>query len=146
MKIYLAGGMYVYPTECFEATLKKLPHPLLWLGGREEIAWVDIVTHILPPGHHIFDPRSSLTKVFADYSFLDLLELRQCDLVIAYLEATNPSGAGLIAEVAFAKGLGKTVLLINEKADRSIRFVENFADRIFHELSDAVPVLSRIQP
>lgn len=150
MRIYLAGGMHERPVESFHDVLvaaNKLPgQPPVRFGKRAEVAWADIVRMILPAGHSVFDPRVSNTKVFEDYSFLDVLELRQCDLVVAYLEFDNPSGAGLVAEVAYAKGLGKAVLLINEKSDRYLRFVENFADRVFRCLADAVPVLSKIRP
>jgi hypothetical protein len=149
MRIYLAGGMHDRPLASFSLVLSamtSIPGALGGLTGRTTVAWADLVRQVLSSGHHVFDPRNSNTKVFEDYSFLDVLALRQCDLVIAYLELENPSGAGLIAEVAYAKGLGKSVLLINEKQDRYTRFVENFADLVFHRLEDAVPVISRIRP
>jgi nucleoside 2-deoxyribosyltransferase len=152
MRIYLAGGMHARPRASLEAALQAAapflgPADADWLIDCEELAWADLIQHLLPRGHEVFDPRDNQTKVFEEYSFLDLVALRQSDLVIACLEESNPSGAGLIAEVGFAKGLGKSVLLINEKqGDRYVRFVENFADLVFHDLPSAIPVISKIHP
>jgi len=150
MRIYLAGWMRPRPSSTFFNVLQAMPTLPHWtpsqLGLKNELAWTDLVQHILPPGHIVFDPRGTNMIAFEDYSLIDLVELRRCDLVIAYIEEDNPSGFGLAAEIAYAKGLGKTVLLINEKQDRYVRFIENFADRVFHTLEHAIPVISKLRP
>lgn len=150
MRIYLAGGMRPRPIAVFKDILEGTPVTLELLNRvvyPEEVAWADVVRCLLPPGHHVFDPRMTGTKVVEDYAFIDLLELRRCDLVIAYLEAANPSGIGLAAEVGYAKGLGKTILFINERQlDRYAQFVETFADVVVHNLERAVPLIQQIRP
>lgn len=132
MKIYLAGGMRPRVRERGD-------------GSTYFFNWQDEVVVALGTKHHVMDPRVHDTKVFEEYSFLDLLRIRQCDLVIGYIERENPSAAGLIAEMAYAKGLGKSTLLINEKdGERYIKFVENFADIVFNTLEEALPVITRI--
>jgi len=66
-------------------------------------------------------------------------------MVFAYLEADNPSGAGLCCEVGYAMALGKTVILVNEKDDRYIKFVESLADAVFDNLEDGIKFLQRMQ-
>jgi len=140
MKIYLAGGMRPRPERPYTT-----PHFFTKILDSFD-SWQDAVRWAMSKDNSFFDPRQSDTKVFEDYSFLDLMALRQCDLVIAYLEAENPSGMGLAAEIAFAKGLGKTVLLVNEQSDnRYVKFIENFADRVFTNLAEAMPLISKIR-
>lgn len=132
MKIYLAGGM--------RTRTKYDEH-----GRQYDFNWQDEIKKHLKPEHEVLDPRAHNTKEFVEYSFLDLLRIRQCDVMIGYLEAENPSAMGLAGEIAYAKGLGKTTLLINEKhEDRYTRFTENFADIIFTVFDAALPVIAKI--
>jgi len=132
MKIYLAGGMR--PRKRVDSE-----------GNWTDFNWQDVVKDVLAAKHEVFDPRDHNTKVFTEYSFLDLMRLRQCDLVIAYIEAENPSPMGLAGEVGFAKGLGKTVLLVNEKhEDRYTKFTENFADTVFQSFEAALEVIAKV--
>jgi nucleoside 2-deoxyribosyltransferase len=132
LKIYLAGGM---------RTRVRVDDQ----GRTYDFNWQDVVKQFLKPEHEVLDPRDHNTKEFTEYSFLDVLRIRQCDVLIGYIEEEHPGPYGLAGEIAYAKGLGKTTLLINEKhEDRYIRFTENFADIVFHSFAAAMPVVSKI--
>ena len=73
--------------------------------------------------------------------------IRQSDLVFAYLEATNPAGYALALEIGYAKGLGKTVILVDEKssvdeqAGRYLQMVRAAADAVFASFDEGVEYL-----
>jgi len=54
------------------------------------------------------------------YSPLDEIKLRECDIVFAYLEASNPVIINIALELGFAKGLGKVTILVNEWTEENI--------------------------
>ena len=58
----------------------------------------------------------------------DLAAVRDCDLVIGYLEHDNPSGIGLAAEVGYAKALGKLIWLVVEEPNDYNMFLTEMAD------------------
>jgi nucleoside 2-deoxyribosyltransferase len=91
------------------------------------------------------DPRSNDTRKFDEYTALDLYHVRRCDVVFAYLEADNPSDVGLCCEISYAKGLGKTVILVNEHDDHYLKFVESLADIVFDNLPDGISFLQKMQ-
>ncbi|MFH1047114.1 MAG: hypothetical protein V1738_02325 [Patescibacteria group bacterium] len=121
---------------------------IIYLCGGMRSGWQDKVmdaTASMECDVFHLDPRRNDTKEFDEYTALDLYHVRQCDVVFAYLEADNPSGAGLCCEVSYAKGLGKTVILVNEKDDRYLKFVESLADAVFTNLADGIAFLQKMQ-
>jgi hypothetical protein len=79
MKVYLAGGM--------ESN---------WRTGVKE-ALLDVV--FLDPCEHGYDKPEL-------YAAWDARAVDACDVLFAYLEADNPSGYGMVAEIGRAAGLG----------------------------------------
>lgn len=79
-----------------------------------------------------------------EYTEMDLHMIRQSSIVFAYLEKGNP-GLGVIAEIGYAIGLGKTVILVCEKSevykDRYLDFTRNLASITFNNLADGVVYL-----
>ena len=71
----------------------------------------------------------------------DMLCIQRADIVLAYMEAENPSGIGLAAEVGYAKGLGKTVIFVDHKHDKYFKFIHSMADVVCHNLTDAIRYL-----
>ena len=55
------------------------------------------------------------------YSPLDEIKIRECDIVFAYLEASNPVIINIALELGFAKGLGKNTVLVNEWTEANIQ-------------------------
>lgn len=55
------------------------------------------------------------------YSPLDEIKLRECDIVFAYLEASNPVIINIALELGFAKGLGKITILVNEWTEDNLK-------------------------
>jgi len=55
------------------------------------------------------------------YSPLDERKIRDCDIIFAYLEASNPTIINIALELGFAKGLGKTTILVNEWTEENYR-------------------------
>lgn len=79
-----------------------------------------------------------------EYTKLDLHMIRRSDIVFAYLEKDNP-GLGTIAEIGYAIGIGKTVILVCEKSevheDRYLDFTRELATITFDNLEDGITYL-----
>jgi len=114
MRIYLAGGM-----------------ANSW--RTKVIAALDRFT-ILQPDRSIINS--------AEYTARDLLLVRSADIVLAYMEADNPSGLGLALEVGYALGLGKTVVLVNEGKNPYMPIVENAVSLVYCNFDEALEALS----
>ena len=85
---------------------------------------------------------------FAEYSAWDLWAIRTADVVFVYAERTNP-GQGYIVEAGYAKGLGKTVILVREEnnehmPDRYLNFIDCVADYVCHNFDEGMEYLSRL--
>ena len=62
--------------------------------------------------------------------------MRSCDIVFAYMEASNPSGYGLTFEIGIAYALNKTIILVDERSEKDAFFEKYF--KIVHSPSSAV--------
>lgn len=116
----------------------------IYLAGGMKTGWQDkLIEHKkFEERHTFFDPRMNNTKEPREYATLDLHNIKQSDLVFAYLEKGNPSGAGLALEIGYGKGLGKTVIFVNEKRDDKYwKLVEETADVVFEKLEDGIRYL-----
>jgi nucleoside 2-deoxyribosyltransferase len=119
----------------------------IYLAGGMRSGWQDAVTDALA-GHEIIDPRKKekVGKWDLDkYGAWDLARIRTCDAVLGYMERTNPSGIGMAVEIGYAKGLGKTVVVVlednyseNETDKRHIMFMSVVADYVAEDIDDAI--------
>ncbi len=97
--------------------------------------------------HHFLDPRSHELKDPKNYTKWDLDAISQCDLVFAYVENDNPGVYSLCLELGYAKALGKTIILVDEKSANSESFSKYFqmtkeaSDYYFTNLSEAIAFL-----
>ena len=114
----------------------------VYLSGGMRSRWQDIVIDSCPDIHFI-NPCDHGLKVAREFTFWDLIGVEQCDVVLAYMEADNPGGQGLCYECGFAKGLGKTVILVDEKMDRYMGIVREH-NEVFKSLSDAMLFLNSL--
>jgi nucleoside 2-deoxyribosyltransferase len=108
--------------------------------------WQDKVKRVCPYIDFI-DPRKHYLTWSREYTAWDLLMLRQCDVVFAYLEKDNPSGIGLALECGYAKALGKTVIFVNEQDHIGKNaIIECISDACYNTLYDAIYFLRTLNP
>jgi hypothetical protein len=48
------------------------------------------------------------------YGPMDRVKIEDCDVIFAFLEASNPTCINVVGECMYAKGLGKKIVLVNE--------------------------------
>lgn len=101
------------------------------------------------------DPSEHGIRDAAAYTAWDLEAVRRSDILFAYLQASNPSGFGLVLEVGYAAALGKHVIFVDERSPsdeetgRYLDIVRETADVHFDNLGDGLEYLrnlSRISP
>lgn len=105
---------------------------------------------ILDPFSKEFDSVKGERKrlSYEEYSAWDLWAIRTADVVFVYAEKTNP-GQGYIVEAGYAKGLGKTVVLVRElenehMPDRYLQFIECVADFVCNDFDEGMEFVSRL--
>lgn len=124
-KVYLAGGF----RSNWQEKLKQLDG-FIWLDPRdkERPNGVPIVMDV------------------NEYGTWDLHYIKQSDIVFVYAERTNTSCIGLSVESGYAKGLGKTVILVLEPnhetiKDNYLQFIKKSANITFENLQDGINYL-----
>ena len=120
-KVYLAGGFV--GNWVIRVTSKN--NNLSWIDPKEK------------------EPMGS----FQEYVKWDLHHINQCDILFAYVSKSNRSCIGLAVEVGYAKGLGKTVILVLEPYhesinDRHLLFLAGTADVVFSDLESGANYLN----
>lgn len=124
-KVYLAGGF----RSNWQAEVKKLDG-FIWLDPREKER---------PNGVEI-------PMTVNEYGTWDLHFIKQADIVFVYAERTNTSCIGLSVESGFAKGIGKTIILVLEPnhetiKDAYLQFLKKAANITFETLQDGLDYL-----
>jgi nucleoside 2-deoxyribosyltransferase len=125
-KIYLAGGF----RSNWGETVK---------GATDKFEWID-------PKQKEFKNGSRITMKVDEYGKWDLHFIRNCDIVFVYVEKTNPSCIGLACEAGYAKGIGKTVIMVIEPNHESIKdsylsFLTQVSDITFSTLDESIEYL-----
>lgn len=132
----------------------------IYLAGGFHSNWQDKVMynvtsvdghyHFINPKEMSLDPDgNSVNMAFDQFTFWDMEGIRNSDIVFVYSERDNP-GVGYIAELGYAKGLGKTVLLVLEEGndyikDRYLSFMKCMSDVVFDSLDDAIVYLDLLK-
>jgi len=119
MKVYLAGGMVS--------------------GWRDRCA-----ANLRTVGIEIIDPEEHSLCRPVDYVLADMYGVENCDVLLGYMEDSNPSGIGLAFEIGYAKALGKYVFLVCEKNDRYLDIIRCASDRLVGSLREAEAIISRM--
>ena len=88
----------------------------IYLSGGMHSGWQDLFISRYPD-FTFFDPRSHGLTEPEDYTKWDIEKILESDLVIAYLEDSNPSGLGMAFEIGVAVGAGKPIYFVNEQMD-----------------------------
>ena len=99
------------------------------------------------PQHEYIDPTDRNGIQLDDpreYAAWDAAGIGAADIVFAYWERDNPSGIGLAVELGIAKGSGKLVVLVDERAERYGEILRALADVLPQNLSAGMKYLSAI--
>ena len=122
VKIYLAGGMN-----------SDWQSKLIQKFGKEFI---------------YFNPKDHLLNDSREYTPWDLFYIKNCDILFAYMEKENPSGIGLALEIGYAKALGITIILVDEKSSSDnffrdkFRIVRDSATVVYEKFNEGLDYLS----
>ena len=118
------------------------PHRRIYLAGGFRSDWQAQVAARLDGLFELLDPSAHNIQDPAEYTRWDLEAVRQSDIVLANMEASNPGGYSLALEVGFAKALGKRIFLVDQVENPSVRryfeMVRQCSERVFPTLDEAV--------
>jgi hypothetical protein len=121
----------------------------VYLSGGFKSGWQDQILGQFPS--LLFrDPRVHDLKDETRYTTWDLEAIQRSDWVLAYIEASNPGGYALAAEVGYAKALGKRIFFVEELAEndqersRYFGMVRACADITFQSLDEAIAYISEL--
>ncbi len=129
---------------------KPLP-PLrkIYLAGGFKSNWQAQVAARLAGSFELLDPSVHNIQDPAEYTRWDLEAIRQSDIVLANMEASNPGGYSLALEVGFAKALGKAIFMVDQVEDPSVKhyfeMVRQCSERVFSTLVEALDHLSSLE-
>ncbi len=123
----------------------------VYLAGGLRSNWQEsIITKCCDTKLHFFNPKKHNLELDPKlYTTWDLFYVSKCDILFAYMENDNPSGIGLSIEIGFAKGLGKTIILVDEKSNENKDFARYFkiirecSNVVFNELESGIAFLKR---
>lgn len=117
---------------------------LVYLSGGMKSGWQDVIMQTVTALRYI-DPRQHGLDNPDQYTLWDLEGVRQCDIVFAYLETSNPSGIGLALEIGYAKALGKQIILVDEQQDRRFAIARSCANVVLSTLDDGLTLLRSME-
>lgn len=120
---------------------------VVYLAGGFNSEWRSKVCKRCPNLDFIDPKEKELDRKFdsLEYGCWDLHYIKQSDICFVYMERTNPSGIGLSVEIGYAKGLGKTVILVLEtghEKDKYFQFLKSAADIIYEDLDSGIDYLN----
>jgi len=120
----------------------------VFLSGRLDTNWRQQLVSKIPDINY-YDPTMHKLDQPSQYTAWDMHFVRSSDLVFGYMDKSNPSGYGLATEIGYAKGLGKTVILVDEKSDLDDEFsnyfsiVRSISDMVVGSLDEGIALLKR---
>lgn len=118
-------------------------------GGMRGVDWQAEVAKLLP-GWTLFDPKECKSKDPATYYEWDIGHVEKARVVLAYMEAGNPSGYGLMYEVGYAAAKDKLIVFVDAMGDdpRSKYFdmLRVRANLVCKTLGEAADYLNRWSP
>ncbi len=108
----------------------------IFLSGGFKSNWQSRVVEELGDRFIFFNPRGHGLEHSDSYTTWDIHFVKECDILFAYMEESNPSGYGLSFELGIAYALNKTIILIDEKSIHDKQFEKYF--KILHRPSGVV--------
>lgn len=129
-KVYLAGG---FKSDWAER-VKNSCNNFIWINPKEKE----------------FKNNERIVMNVDEYGKWDLHFIKKSDIVFVYVERSNTSCIGLSVEAGYAKGLGKTVILVLEKNHETIKdaylsFITQVADIVFDDLESGINYLKSFE-
>ena len=127
----------------------------VYLAGGFRSGWQDEVKKV--EGFDYLDPKVKerpqgvyIPMTLNEYGTWDLHFIKQCDIVFVYAERTNTSCIGLAVESGYAKGIGKTIILVLEPnheiiKDNYLQFLKKAANITFENLQDGIDYLKNFK-
>lgn len=98
----------------------------IFLSGGFKSNWQSKVIEALGDKFIFFNPREHGLEHYDFYTTWDIHFIKECDILFAYMESTNPSGYGLSFELGVAYALNKTIILVDEKSQSDETFAKYF--------------------
>lgn len=108
----------------------------VFLSGGFKSNWQNKIIERYNDEFIFFNPREHGLDDPDQYTIWDIHFIKQCDILFAYMEETNPSGYGLAFELGLAYGLNKTIILVDERSKKDDVFRNYF--RIMYKPSNIV--------
>lgn len=128
--------------------LAKQPLRKIYLAGGFRSHWQVLVAARLTNSFELLDPSAHNIQDPVEYMRWDLEAVRESDIVLANMEASNPGGYSLAVEVGFAKALGKRIFVVDQVEDPSVsryfEMVRQCSERVFPTLDEALDHLLSI--
>jgi nucleoside 2-deoxyribosyltransferase len=120
----------------------------VFLSGGFKSNWQDKVINRFERNFIFSNPRTHGLSKNLEYTAWDVHYIKQCDILFAYMEDSNPSGYGLTFEVGLAYALNKTIILVDEKSPNDEWFKKHFelvrvsSNIIFDDLEEGLDFLN----
>jgi nucleoside 2-deoxyribosyltransferase len=129
-----------------EVCMRKRMDTKIYLAGGFYSGWQDKVIAALDGHDYVtfFDPRGSGLKDPRDYTEWDVAHILDCDIVFAFLEASNPGGANTAFELGCAHMLKRfdvkvVIFVYEERSDiRYWSMTKITADAVFTDLEAGI--------
>jgi len=144
-KIYLAGGMR---TKWQKKVKDAIKNHLIETFGDHSSGIVSVIFYdpCEKEGRDNPEGIATIKRSFDEYTTWDLHHVKMADIVFVYVERSNPGVIGSCCELSYAKGLGKTVILVLEEdhetiPDRYLNFMKKLSDVTFNNLEDGINYL-----
>ncbi|UPL05444.1 hypothetical protein PisoF_01092 [Pseudomonas sp. IsoF] len=120
----------------------------IYLAGGFRSGWQAVVKSKLQ-GFELLDPSAHDIEDPVEYTRWDLAAVRDSEIVLANMEASNPGGYSLALEVGFAKALGKPIYLVDQIEDPSLsryfEMVRQCSNRVFRSLNEAIEYIATME-
>lgn len=119
----------------------------VFLSGGFSSGWQNIVVNRLKDKFIFFNPESHSLSEADKYTAWDIHFVKECDILFAYMENTNPSGYGLAFELGIAYAMGKTIILVDERSlydetfSRYFKILQTSSNVIFSNLDEGIKYL-----
>jgi hypothetical protein len=98
----------------------------VFLSGGFKSDWQSKVIEAIGDQFIFFNPRQHGLEHSDFYTTWDIHFVKECNILFAYMEESNPSGYGLAFELGVAYSLNKTIILVDEKSKEEPTFAKYF--------------------
>tara|TARA_R110002111_G_scaffold257081_1_gene325052 strand:- start:3339 stop:3731 length:393 start_codon:yes stop_codon:yes gene_type:complete len=122
----------------------------VYLAGGFKTDWQErVIKNFKDKNITFFNPKLHNLLATEEYTLWDTHFVKECDILFAFMEKTNPSGYGLAFEVGIAKALNKTIILVDEKSVENETFsryfdIIRFSSGVsFNKLQDGIEYLKK---